>query len=387
MAKARVIDLPRLRGSLVAAIGCALVALACLAAAPGVARAGDIQVVGPRGGEPKTISLASLSGSFDVDQDYEIRSGSGSPRIERIRGISLSALLVAINADPVYGGVEVVRPDGRTVLIAKAQILAGAPAPVVYESAGEMRFLRPSYNASDANAGDIVSTSGTLVLRQTDASRIQVKAKVSKSKVKARDLVRFEATVSGIGAGEQFEVEWNFRDGKKAKGEEVSHRYSKRGNYVVLVTVTTAGSDRSDPATVAVQVGDPVKSEKKRSGGGSNDAAGAPDSGASDGSSGSGDSAATDNGDSPQEPKATEPEPAEPQLPEITGQLLDPNATAEPQESSTLAARSGQQAENAGGSFGVPGEALGAAGALGLLGLGFLLELGALGKLRTRLIP
>ncbi len=349
--------------------------------------AGEVTVEFPRESGSKTVSLASLTGSFDVDQDYEIRGASGSTQSERIRGISLAALLTAVNADPVYGGVEIVRPNGGTVLISKAQILAGWPAPVVYESAGEMRFLRPSYAAGDANAGDIVSTTGTLVVRQTDASRIQVKAKVSKSKVKARELVRFTAIVSGIGAGEQYSVEWNFRDGKKSTGESVSHRFSKRGNYVVLVTVKTEGSDRSDPTTVAVRVGDPAKNQKQRSGGGTNEVVGAPDSGASDGTSGSGENAASEDADSEtdsQEQAKEQPAP-EPELPQITGRLLDPNVAADPQAASTLAARSGQQVENDSGTIGVPGEALGVAATFGLLGLGFLLELGTFGRFRSRL--
>ncbi|MGB1583974.1 MAG: PKD domain-containing protein [Solirubrobacterales bacterium] len=362
-----------------------MAACAAAAALPTVASAGEIKIVGPRGGETKSVDLVSLAGSFDVDQDYEIRSASGSTRSERIRGISIGALLAAIDADPVYGGVEIVRPNGGFVLISKTQILTSSPTPVVYESGGELRFLRASSDAEDNNADDIVSTPGDLVIRQTDATGVQVVARASKSKVGIRELVRFTAKVTGVGAGEKFEVTWNFRDGKSAKGLEVSHRFAKRGRYAVLATVKVLGSEQSSPDTTSVQVGKPVKSDKDRSGGGTNDSAGAPQSGASDGESGTGDSANTEKPDP--ESKSEKSQPAvesEPVPPQITGQLLDPNARTGSAPSS-LAARSGQQAEQTAPGAGVPGEAIGAAGALGLLGLGFLMELGVLARFRTRL--
>ena len=182
-------------------------------------------------------------------------------------------------------------------------------------------------------------------------------------------------------------MSWVFDDGKAGKGEEISHRFSKRGVYRVLATVKTAGSGLSSSAVVQVQIGDPVKSDKKRSGGGGNDAAGAPDSGASDGQSGSGDTAATDTQAKPEQPRKKQQPQVEDTLTPITGQLLDPNATPTPEQQSELAARSGTQSDpqNQDSAAGIPGEAVGVAGALGLLGFGFLLELGAFARFRSRL--
>lgn len=349
-----------------------------LVAAPS-AMAADVRVEFARQSGQATVTLASLESKFDVDQAYEIRSTSGSTQSEQVRGISISALLAAVNAELGYGGVEIDRPDGGKVFISKAQIDAGAPAPVVYESAGQVRFLRPSYNASDANAADLVSTSGTLVIRQTERPRVEVDAKASKSKAKVGETLKFTATVTGTGAGENYIVTWLFGDGTKATGLAVSHRFKKRGNYKVIATVATSGDNPVNHSDVApVQIGKTVKSKKNRSGGGNNDASGAPDSGASDGNSGSGDSAATDTGDTkPRRKKKSEATPKVEALPQITGQLLDPTVvTPQEQQQSDLAARSGQQVQQAKPGGGVPSEALGGVGALGLLALGFMLELG-----------
>lgn len=354
------------------------VAAAALASLASTALAADVRVEFARGNGNATVSLSSLESQFDVNQSYEIRSASGSTQSEQVRGISIAALLAAVKAELGYGGVEIERPEGGSVFVSKSQIDAGLPTPVVYESAGQVRFLRPSYNATDANAADLVSTSGTLVLRQTEAPRIQVDAKASKSKAKIRELVRFSAKVTGAGAGEDYRVTWLFDDGTRATGLEVSHRFKKRGSYKVIATVETVGKTPVNHSDVApVQVGKAVKSKKNRSGGGNNDASGAPDSGASDGSSGSGDNAATDSeSDAPKrKKKRVEPQPST-TLPQVTGQLLDPIVVTPQEQTSDLAARSGQQAQVAKPGGGVPNEALGGAGALGLLALGFMLELG-----------
>lgn len=364
-----------------------LIASALLAVSASSALAGDVTVSGPRGGPSTTVSLASLADKFDVDADYELRDASGSAQPVHVKGISVAALLAAINADPVYGGVEVLRADQSKLLVSKSQIVAGAPSPVVYEDAAGVHFLRPSYGSTDANAGDVVTAAGNLTLRQTDSSQLQVEARASKTSVRARKAVTFSATASGAGAGEQYTYKWNFDDGTTATGAKVTHRYAKRGRYDVLVTVTTAGSDRSDPDVVSVQVGDPAKSKQNRSGGGTNQVAGAPDSGASDGSSGSGTNAATTQTEaSAPVTKRRRVFRAAPAGEQVTGQLLSATIVAAPHAASTLGARSGQQIQKA-PAIGIPGEAMGIGGVAALLGIGFMLELGTFGKLATRIRP
>lgn len=363
--------------------------VAVFAIAATTASASTVTIKSPQNAPDITGDLSALAAQFDVDAVYEIRSSSGSVRSERIRGISIDALFKALNADTAYRGVNVLRPNGGSVFISKSQVAGGAPSPVIYESGGEVRFLRPSYNAQDNNADDLVSSGGNLILQQTADTNLKITAKASKTKAKAREAVKFSATVEGIGAGEQYAVTWVFADGKSDKGEEVSHRFSKRGVYRVLATVKTAGPDGtelSSSAVVQVQIGKLVKSDKKRSGGGNNDATGAPDSGASDGQSGSGDTAATDTPANPKQRRKKQQPQVDQALTPITGQLLDPNAALTPEQQSELAARSGTQADpqKQDSAAGIPGEAIGVAGALGLLGFGFILELGAFGRFRSR---
>lgn len=319
----------------------ALVVTAC-AAMP--AAAADVNVVGPRGGETKSVSFGSLTSQFDVDADYVIRGASGAKIEKRVKGISVARLLSVIGADDVYGGIDVVRPGGGVVRLSKVQLLATGATPVIYAEGDQLVFLRPSYNADDANANDVVSVGGAMMLKQVDLGTLSVSAKASKTKVKAGELVTFTGTASGGGAGESYEFTWVFKDGKKGAGESVSHRFKKRGTYEVLLAAKTVGSDRTDADVVVIQVGDPVKSKKKRAGGGTNDAAGAPTSGAAEGDAGGGNLAATDQPEpKTKRKKKSSNEGPDSSLERVSGQVLLSSTTEPLTESSTLAARSGSE--------------------------------------------
>lgn len=361
------------------------VALVVSAGAAMPAVAADINVVGPRGGETKSVSFGSLASQFDVDADYVIRGASGAESVKRVKGISVSRLLSVIGADEVYSGIEVVRPGGERLRLSKLQLLASGDTPVIFAEGDQLVFLRPSYGANDANASDIVSVAGALTLKQVDLGALSVTAKASKTKVKAGELVTFTGVASGGGAGESYEFKWIFKDGKSGSGASVSHRFKKRGTYEVLLAAKTVGSDRTDPDVVVIQVGDPVKSKKKRTGGGTNDAAGAPTSGAADGDAGSGDLAATDQSAQTSKRKKKEADQSvdESSLERVSGQVLLSSTTEPLAETSTLAARSGtrQPVQPKSSGLGISTGVLAALAAALILAFGAALENG---KLRIR---
>lgn len=368
-----------------------LAAVATWLALCGTAGAADVTVIGPRDGAAVTKSLDSLSDAFDIDTDYQIIDPSGTIETRHVRGISLAALLAAVDADPVYGGVQVVRPDSSVVLVSKFQILAGSPAPAIYADGENAVFVRPSYFAGDANVVDVIAA-GVLAIRQTDSSPLQVEARASTAKTGVRKLVRFNASANGAAAGERCTFTWNFDDGSTATGPEVSHRFIRRGHFDVLVTVTTDGSSRSDPDVVSVQVGETVKSGKQRKGGGTNAASGAPDSGVADGASGPGAQADTD-GDTANARSRVKTKRrmwrkrsslSVAALPLISGQLIDAAASAHERPTVAVAARNGRTEVRDSVRGGAPGEALGAVGVLALLGIGAALELGTPRRLRSR---
>lgn len=357
-------------------------AIALTAFAAAGAQAAEIKIKNARSGEVKTVQFDASAA--DVEADYVLRGTSGE-QTQRIKGVSLARILELAGADPVYTAVEVARAGGA-VPVSKYLILGQGLVPVVYEDGGNLVFVRPSSGAGDLNANDVV-TAGTLELTQIDLGALDVKVTASKKKIKAGQSVKFAATASGGGAGDKYAFKWNFNDGSTGNGASVAHRFKKRGTYRVLVGASIVGSDRSDPAVVTIQVGEPTKSKKKRTGGGTNDSANAPAGGVADGDSGDGDEAGSGERQKPKKRREPSPEPAvDPNLPVIEGELLAATSAPEPVEQSSLAARSGQQpqeAKSAGSSL--PREAWAAIGAIALIGSGMLFEFGVPAAARRRL--
>lgn len=361
-----------------------VVCLTLSALAATSAAAAEVRIKNARSGELKTVQFDIANA--DVEADYLIRGAAGE-QSQRIKGISLARLIELANADPVYSAIDVDRIGGGAVRVSKYSILGQGLVPVVYQDGPNLVFVRPSSSSTDLNAADVISSGSGLDLTQQDLGALDVNAKVSKKKVKAGALVKFTASASGGGAGDQFEFKWNFNDGKTADGDSVSHRFKERGTYKVVVNARIVGSDRSDPAVVVVQVGEPTKSDKKRSGGGTNDSAGAPASGVADGDSGDGDTASS--GQSKKKRSRQQPEQqrvTETALPVVEGELLAATAAAQPVDQSSLAARSGQQtAESASSGFGLPREAWAVLGTVALIGAGMLFEFGVPSAARRRL--
>lgn len=347
---------------------------------PALANAADVTVNFARGGGAKTMSLASLAGSFDVNSSYALVGASGATTTRQIAGISLRSLLDAVGADPTYSAVTIARPEGGVVRISRAQIEAGGLAPVVYDDGGRATFVRPSYSAADRNADDVVSGS-PLVIAQVDGTDYGLKAEPASKTVKVGQSVKFSASATGA-AGQKLTYRWNFNDGSSATGDSPTHKFKKRGYYRVLVTVSGEGDSASSSTVLKIQVGKAAKSKQHREGGGTNNAPAAPISGQADGGTGAGDNAGSTAASKPAH-KRKQPPPLQSQpLPTISGELL---SAAQPQQAD-LAARSGSPTKGAGASGGVPDQAIGAAAALGLLGFGVLLELGGVGGLRRRLL-
>lgn len=357
-----------------------LAVAATLMVAP-TASAADVTVNFARDGGSKTVSLGALAPAFDVNGEYRLVSASGQTTTRQINGISLRALLDAVDADPTFSAVTITRPGGGVVRISRTQIEAGGQVPVIYAEGGLATFVRPAYATTDRNADDVVSAA-TLTISQVDGTDYNLKAKAAKSTLKVGERVKFTASAVGA-AGQKLVYTWNFNDGTSGRGESVTHQFKKRGYYRVLVSVRGEGETASVSTVVRIQVGKAVKSKKKREGGGTNDAAGAPVSGRADGSSGSGAVAGPPSTPKPKKPKRPKPPQQQPeQLEPVVGELLDDKQN--PQQPNDLAARSGQQVKPVGAGNGIPTEVAGGAVALGLLAFGAALEFGLAGRLRRR---
>lgn len=348
-----------------------------------------LEIRQPNGGGVKTISTGDVANPEVTDHWYTVRGGN-TPRIRVRNGITIRQLLEQADVDQTYSEIEIPYPNASQGKFRLSRTTIDDPQllPVLYiDKHGIMRFLRDSAGPGDLNGQQDFEISDTK-LRVTlyRKSNLKVKVTADREKIDPGESVRFEASVTGGGEGDDYVFSWNFGDGLPTEGPaKRSHKFEKRGAYKVVVTAKVEGSSVSQPApTVTITVGDPEQSDKDRDGGGTN-ADGGSDGGASDGASGYGGvSPAVPSPAVPSPPTPTpSPDPPSPpdiatSGPTISGNLLadasDPPATSALQ-SAVKAAREGTPKDDEPEEASVSTAALGIAGLFGLLALGAGLEL------------
>lgn len=328
--------------------------------------------------KPTTVpyEFDTFKPSYDVDTSYTIRSRAGETT-EPVQGISIERLLASVGADITYGQLIVRTDGGGSVRLSKTQITA-AKKPVLYEQGGAVYFLRPSSAPSDYNLPDRLSSSGAIELVLTASSKLGLKIKASKLKVRVGEEVRFEAIAEAATAGARYVYTWTFFDGsKQAKGLKVGHTYKKDDTFKVLLTATEVDSGRSDQAPIIeIEVGK-AKERKKQT---ATDDATASTTGAANGNGGSGD--ATTGGETQPARERKKQQKPQPDLPVVSGQVL--SAEVVPLTEPGLAAPSGDKQLEAKNGF--PLSADQAAGIFALLVLlfGLLSEFGVISGMRER---
>lgn len=377
----------------VASAAATAAALALLLPLPARADTAQVTVVSP-GGAQRALALAALTGSEDVvERTYLLRSAAGETSTT-VTGFSLAALIEAAGADPyAFSYLEVQRPDGGAVMLSRAQALAGGgAAPVVYATAGGTGFIRPASDGGDLNADDGFEAPQGISIVLSKGEPLRVRAEASALEVDPGEKVRFSAVVERAGSGQRLEFSWYFDDGHSGTGESARHAFAEPGAYDVVVGVTSAGDDTGVSAVVRIQVGEPAAGPNRK-GGGSNEAADAPDHGAA-GPPPAAEQAAAPT-PTPASPPQTKPRFEKRQEREkgtterdagdlVRGELLSaPAASAaravkSERRRQAIAARRGKLDAAGGGA--VPGAALGLLATVGLLGLGALAE--ARGRLR-----
>lgn len=390
-------------GPRTAAALAAVLVLLSIALSPTHAQAdtAQVSVVSPGGGE-RTLALEALAGSEDVSRSYVLRSAAGEATVA-VSGFSLAKLIEAAGADPFgFSYLEVQRPSGGGVLLSRHQALdPGAFAegpPAVYATATGTAFLRPSGGGGDLNADDsFEAPQGVTIVLRKDAA-LRVRARASTLKTKAGKPVDFSAVVERAGAGEDLSFSWSFDDGGHAAGTEVTHSFSARGSYDVVVGVTATGNEAGASDVVTVQVGAPIAGPDRK-GGGRNEAADAPDHGAAAGPSSGGD-LGSGGGPGGEEAEAAVPAPTTPAAaarfennprgekgtttPEgeaVSGELLTSSSVPAEKPAPQAEARRGSLDGDGESGGGPPAAAWGALATLGLLGTGALLEARGLGGL------
>jgi hypothetical protein len=364
---------------------------ALAAPAVGVARADDPQVtVIAASGAQQTLSLEALAGREDVvGRSYVVRTSDGEST-QTISGFSLGAILEAAGADPyAFSYLEVLRPAGGAVLLSRDQALDGEGfadgPPTVYAAASGTAFLRPSSGPDDVNASDSFEAPQGVTVALRKGQPLRVRARASTLRTRPGKVVRFEALIDRAGSGEQLTYSWYFDDGHSASGPSARHSFAQRGNYDVVIGITTASDSTGASAVVTIQVGAPLPGPDRK-GGGRRRATDAPDHGAATGAESAGPTAGAGAAPSPEPSRRTtkarlaqraKRQPAIASVPageRISGRLLSVSEPAAAEASARPEARTGSLSSDEGGGPNLPDAALALLVTAGLIGLGALIE-------------
>lgn len=360
--------------------------------APGAATANSVRVV-PVSGPDQVIALADLAGREDVrDRPYTLRSASGE-REQAVTGFSVGKVLAEAGI-PASGFdyAEVNGPNGKSVLLTREQA-AGSDAfdegpPVVYVEGQATSFLRPTLGAGDLNAADCFrADSGAITINLRSDQALTVRITASSTRIQPGGTVSFTAHASGA-SGHRVAFGWDFADGARGDGRAATHRFARKGSFLVRLTATADGGARTAYDMIRVDVGMPAGKSKgkkepkgdeprRRERRGDRSDPGPATGGPGDSSTGQGGPGSDGPGPDPTDEgrdrprRKAAPEPARPRT-LVTGQLLGPGSASGPELDPNEAPP--PEASEKKGKLPLPEEAAGILGIAGLLLSGFALE-------------
>jgi hypothetical protein len=235
----------------------ALSVLALLGAGPAAALAGPgVAITQGADGPQQVISGAQIAGAADTGaHSYTVRDRIGGPaKTLSLSGLSIRGLLSLAGIDAgTVDYVTVVRGDGSLLLLQGSDIRSppfpDGPALVTNEGA-TTRFLRPA-RSSEGTADDITSVPGTpLEMNVSGGTLLSVEASASPTTVKAGKPVTFHAKVAAPPPGAQLTYVWDFGDGTRGFGQDITHTYQNSGDLQAQIKVQGSGGYTKQCASV-----------------------------------------------------------------------------------------------------------------------------------------
>jgi hypothetical protein len=197
------------------------------------------------------VLLGALPAMAQAGPGVTLRQGSDPPRLvtgaQIGRGMSIRSLLRLAGFNP--GAVRFVQVvgDGGNVLT-----LLGADMDSAYvaDDGAHTRFVNPG-RGGRGGRDDVVSAPNTPIEMTVDGgSLLSVRLNASPTKVKLGQSVTFSASVRFAPAGAQLDYTWDFGDGTRGVGAQVTHQYTVSGDLQAQVKVQGANGSTSQCATV-----------------------------------------------------------------------------------------------------------------------------------------
>lgn len=216
--------------------------------------------------ESVTVKLSELGDPDVNNRSYRLRSENRS-----ITGYSIGTVLDeaaarsrAIDRDRIpYVEVDRVAA-GSTIRLSDRQIddpgaFADGP-PVFFEQDGATVFVKPGTGSGPGSTVRFTNAAIGVTIGVDDDLSVSLRA--SPETVESGDDVTLRAKVKDPPAGQSLEYRWTFGDGRSrtTSKSSVTHTYAKKGNFLVVVTVTTDGG-ASGQGSGALEVGNSEKQQ------------------------------------------------------------------------------------------------------------------------------
>jgi hypothetical protein len=173
-----------------------------------------------------------------------LRQGSDPSRLvtgtQIGRGMSIRGLLRLAGFNPgAVRFVQVVGDGGNVITVLSADM----DSAYVSDDGANTRFVRPG-RSGQGRRDDVVSAPNTPIEMTVDGgSLLSVRLNASPTRVKVGQSITFSASVRFPPPGAQLSYVWNFGDGTRDTGTQVTHPFSVSGDLQVQVEVR--GSDGS----------------------------------------------------------------------------------------------------------------------------------------------
>lgn len=202
------------------------------------------------------ISGAQIAAAADTGPStYTIRDSAGGPATTKtLKGLSIRGLLSLAGIDPgTIDYVSVVRADG-SLLVLRAADINNPPfpeGPALVTNEGDVtRFLRPVRSAG-GTSDDVESVPGTpLEMNISGGTLLPVKATASPTHTKVGHTVTFTANVPYPPPGATLVYVWDFGDGTRGIGAQITHQYQTSGDLQAQVKVQGSGGTTAQCASV-----------------------------------------------------------------------------------------------------------------------------------------
>lgn len=225
-------------------------------AGPGPASAAPGVVV-QTGERTPFVPAAQVTRRADVASETFQEPGTG-PTPD---GLSLRRLMAMVGVDPDrVTAVRVTGDDGAAMKLPRNSLKEPFPSgdgppipPVIWADGDGLHFVRVEGERNPVQRADAAGEQPLLVEVEGGES-IPVTATASRTEIEAGGSVRFRAVAEHEGG--RLAYRWDFGDGSRASGEDVTHAFRRPGRYTARVTVT-AGSAVGHSNRIVITVGDP----------------------------------------------------------------------------------------------------------------------------------